>query len=835
MPSDPVSGALSLIGTEEIYSGVMRDDSGAKGNLQLFTGRAMALNGANTYLTRANIVPAGPPITFTCRLKNTALSGVLIDTRTSEHVGFSVWRSAENKIEVKVNGNMISFIDSARIGLLRFGCHLAITWDGITCALYVNGDLVGSGALTGTPTHGATVCLFSRNYGAPIDVPTGYASEARMWAAILTHQEIRDEVSYPQKTPVRPASLVFWLPLRSGNNPIWDHSPLNRRWEAQNGASIGGVGSVLFRERLLERSLSVLCFSRFYDGRLMTTQVINTSGNLRMRFRLLWVNPGPLGGPQNYRIFENATTGASGSGMRVAVTPAGFLVVTHHAAGSTTYTATSTIPVPPNAYCEILLTYNAGTQQLTINIDGQSQTLALLQQATPTFQCSFGANDANFQFSGVIYEAAIDLGNNGSFDHEWINTGNTLADWQDKIGTAHVTSMTAPLGRVSDLLLGWPQCAHENLESRMHFDGIDDYVRFLTQANVSASYRISILFFYVPTGAPQRMYAGHVVNSQGLLIQLNTSGNPVVIHYFPSTAHNSVSTKLPVPYAVNELVCIYNHVTGATTITLNGLSDSFTAKPNMATPLPAFYFGHTSSSMRSLLLRVQLDAGNTGAWTNQWTNKGPYINKWRDEIGAIHPDLIGGSPAIHVARYDDGVTVGKTTLPINLIRPPYSLNMPGESSYAQWNFAVPAGDFTLEAWAQHPGIAAAVKIIDGSESATAGPRLVAYEIPVIQRVFGAFVDAAAASQSFAQVPGTWHHVAMVMQSGSYRLYVDGLASAAIIEPPAVMSAYVRLAGGYVGNDAFIGPLAKPAIFRRALSAAEVKARYEKNKALYPFV
>jgi hypothetical protein len=91
-------------------------------------------------------------------------------------------------------------------------------------------------------------------------------------------------------------------------------------------------------------------------------------------------------------------------------------------------------------------------------------------------------------------------------------------------------------------------------------------------------------------------------------------------------------------------------------------------------------------------------------------------------------------------------------------------------------------------------------------------------------VFGTGGDAVLPILTPAQTTG-WHHVALTAKAGEQRLYLDGnlIGSAASPLGDVIAASPIRVGAGYVGGRFFDGWIDEVAIYRTALSEAQIDA------------
>lgn len=83
--------------------------------------------------------------------------------------------------------------------------------------------------------------------------------------------------------------------------------------------------------------------------------------------------------------------------------------------------------------------------------------------------------------------------------------------------------------------------------------------------------------------------------------------------------------------------------------------------------------------------------------------------------------------------------------------------------------------------------------------------------------------------------GAWHHIMIVRQGGSLTMRIDDVVAASIMAPPAITAGRDFIVGGRnTADNRFFptnGRIDELAIWRRALTAAEVTALYNQGKGL----
>ena len=77
--------------------------------------------------------------------------------------------------------------------------------------------------------------------------------------------------------------------------------------------------------------------------------------------------------------------------------------------------------------------------------------------------------------------------------------------------------------------------------------------------------------------------------------------------------------------------------------------------------------------------------------------------------------------------------------------------------------------------------------------------------------------------------GKWHHAVGVLDNGTMKLYVDGMGTSGKTGETVLTSAYFFAIGRYGDSNYFNGTIDEIAVYKRPLSADEIKNHYETGK------
>ena len=100
----------------------------------------------------------------------------------------------------------------------------------------------------------------------------------------------------------------------------------------------------------------------------------------------------------------------------------------------------SSLNVPLNEVSEVEVYHDTTASEMVFVVNGVEERIADSTDTGFSSAANIGGPGASF-INAIIFELAYDAGNTGSFDNQWINTGNTLSDWQDKIGSKDATAI----------------------------------------------------------------------------------------------------------------------------------------------------------------------------------------------------------------------------------------------------------------------------------------------------------------------------------------------------------------------------------------------------------
>ena len=93
--------------------------------------------------------------------------------------------------DVRFNLNQITRLNYSLAGFESQWVHLAATWDGTTCKLYVNGNLATSGGFSGTIENSQYNLLIGRMANLAPSVWDGLINEVRIWNRSRTQSQIQ--------------------------------------------------------------------------------------------------------------------------------------------------------------------------------------------------------------------------------------------------------------------------------------------------------------------------------------------------------------------------------------------------------------------------------------------------------------------------------------------------------------------------------------------------------------------------------------------------------------------------------------------------------------------
>lgn len=144
--------------------------------------------------------------------------------------------SANRSLNFNMGGGAgVNWIDCKADGVLTLNTwqHVAATYDGAILRVYVNGTQVAAQAFTGGITNAdEDLCIGTINNPADMRYMTGKIDEVRIWNAVRTHTEIRDN-SYQNVTS--PNLVAYYRMNRDSGTTLTD--------ESGNGHTASLVGS----------------------------------------------------------------------------------------------------------------------------------------------------------------------------------------------------------------------------------------------------------------------------------------------------------------------------------------------------------------------------------------------------------------------------------------------------------------------------------------------------------------------------------------------------------------------------------------------------------------
>jgi len=257
-----------------------------------------------------------------------------------------------------------------------------------------------------------------------------------------------------------------------------------------------------------------------------------------------------------------------------------------------------------------------------------------------------------------------------------------------------------------------------------------------------------------------------------------------------------------------------------------GLTGLFSLGSLLSAAAPPALAVNTDGLILYLDAAAQVQAGGTGPDNNVWRNL------------AEQPDSVAGSGELRHFRFD--TTSG--WVGSGVAGDPVALRFDGHSSYVVGPGNLELPELTLEAWAMVEGTAgqptARGATLIGNDFGLGGISL------IIQPATGAplLLHGVTFTPVAADTPAReWQQVAVTLQGGTARLYVNGVFQAALPAPRDLqpdhypsyqLGAARRPNNDTVEADGLIGCLAIVRAYSRALSAAEVRANFEADRARF---
>lgn len=167
-----------------------------------------------------------------------------------------------------------------------------------------------------------------------------------------------------------------------------------------------------------------------------------------------------------------------------------------------------------------------------------------------------------------------------------------------------------------------------------------------------------------------------------------------------------------------------------------------------------------------------------------------------------------------------------------------ALSLPGSWGGADWT------EVTAEAWIRVDGVTAAADKMQAIVSATAANMLFHFQMLATADKFNVAVYTNSGSTVVGFNPsapalalGVWHHVAVSIKSGNIVLYADGKVAGSSAFAfnnlsPIGAGQQLRIGSGYAKARFFRGALDEVAVYKRALSAEEIKSHFDQQSSSF---
>ena len=180
----------------------------------LYSGKALSFDGVNDVVTgTASVLPTGANAFTTCFYLNKDADGEVVFWGTrSVNQSNGVGLFSGNKVVHFFYGNDLNSNSNIETGKWYF---VAVTFDGTTRSIYINGQLDISDTPTGVNVTGTN---YSLGYGGAY-YHNGELSNVKVFNTALTAAQIADLYNFPEKivpTGVDNTALKLWLPMMEG-------------------------------------------------------------------------------------------------------------------------------------------------------------------------------------------------------------------------------------------------------------------------------------------------------------------------------------------------------------------------------------------------------------------------------------------------------------------------------------------------------------------------------------------------------------------------------------------------------------------------------------------
>ena len=217
----------------------------------LYSGKALSFDGVNDSVTgTASVLPTGANAFTTCFYLNKDADGEVVFWGTrSVNQSNGVGLFSGNKVVHFFYGNDLNSNSNIETGKWYF---VAVTFDGTTRSIYINGQLDISDTPTGVNVTGTN---YSLGYGGAY-YHNGRLANTKVFNTALTAAQIADLYNFPEKivpTGVDNTALKLWLPMMEGaGTTAYDGSGNGNHGTISGATYVNGVGAPVAQTSVID-------------------------------------------------------------------------------------------------------------------------------------------------------------------------------------------------------------------------------------------------------------------------------------------------------------------------------------------------------------------------------------------------------------------------------------------------------------------------------------------------------------------------------------------------------------------------------------------------------
>ncbi|MGE0079122.1 MAG: PKD domain-containing protein [Bacteroidales bacterium] len=185
-------------------------------NLQAQTNNALAFDGSDDYVNCGTINPTSFTVEAWVYLNTVNKDQAVISTLSeTAGTGFEL-HIGSNNIPVVTLRNGSTWVDTKGTEPVSVGkwYHMALTYNGSTCKIYVNGHLTASSTITSYNSGSNTLCIGRRSSGSYLF--NGRIDEVRIWNTIRSQADIINSRSTSFTNPASISGLMAYYEFNQG-------------------------------------------------------------------------------------------------------------------------------------------------------------------------------------------------------------------------------------------------------------------------------------------------------------------------------------------------------------------------------------------------------------------------------------------------------------------------------------------------------------------------------------------------------------------------------------------------------------------------------------------